>query len=280
MIDLSIIITSWNTSKLLRACLHSLRHLLINPRFEIIVVDNASSDDSVVMIRNEFPQVRLLVNAKNNGYAGGNNQGAAIARGKNILLLGSDTECFENSVETMLNYLLHHDFVGAVSCKLITPEGTLQRSCKRFPTLGNAVATYVSLHALNKRYHMAEFQHDVECEVQQPDATCIMIRKSIIDEIGLFNEKYSILYNDVDLCQRIIASGKKIMFLPNAVVKHHGSQSTKQASKQLRLVMYQNIIDYYTDYVGYYTRFILKPILIVRFILVSRSLLGLKLLFY
>lgn len=267
---LSIIITSWNTKNLLRECLRSIYSFPPKESFEVIVVDNNSVDGSAVMVTTEFPQIKLIRSVINTGYAGGNNLGFRNSSGECILLLGSDTEVHSGTVDTMLNYLEKNVSIGAVSCKILTPSGTIQRSCKRFPTVWNAIAMYCSLHFLNKKYLMSDFDHLSEREIDQPDATCIMMRKTIIGEL-IFDERFTILYNDVDLCQRIKKNGSPIVFLPNASILHHGSQSTKQAPALLRLTMYRNILLYYQLYFGYYTRFILTPILMVRFFIATRS---------
>lgn len=273
---LSIIITSWNTQHLLQACLRSIRSFSPACSFETIVVDNASHDSSVGMVEKEFPNVTLVKNSVNAGYAGGNNIGYKNSHGEYILLLGSDTEVFSNSIQQMIELLDSRQDVGIVSCRLELPNGTLQRSCKRFPTVMNAVAMYCSLHAFNKHYLMFDFDHASEREIDQPDATCIMIRRTAMDR-DIFDERFSILYNDVDLCQRIKRKGWKIVFTPHAKVLHHGSQSTKQAPSHIRLVMYQNILFYYQTYFGMVARMILTPILFIRFLIAGKSLAGISL---
>jgi GT2 family glycosyltransferase len=275
---LSIIITSWNTEKLLHACLHSIKSFLPSVLCEIIVVDNASKDASVAMVEQEFPEVKLIKSKKNSGYAGGNNLGFSYSAGEYILLLGSDTEVFSGTIQTMIDFLDEQRDVGLVSCRLELPNGELQHSCKKFPTVANAIAMYCSLHSLNKKYLMFAFDHTSIKEIDQPDATCVMIRRSVLGD-QIFNEHFSILYNDVDLCQRIKRKGWKIVFIPSAKVIHHGSQSTKQASPNVRLVMYQNILLYYQTYFGVYARIVLAPILAIRHCIATQSFSGLKLLF-
>ena len=275
---LSIIITSWNTEKLLHACLRSIKSFPPSVSCETIVVDNASNDASVAMVEQEFSEVRLFKNKTNTGYAGGNNLGFKNSTGEYILLLGSDTEVFSGTIQTMIDFLDEQKDVGLVSCRLELPNGELQHSCKKFPTVANAIAMYCSLHSLNKEYLMSAFDHSSIRVIDQPDATCVMMRRSVIGE-QIFNEQFSILYNDVDLCQRVKRKGWKIVFIPSAKVIHHGSQSTKQAPPNVRLVMYQNILLYYQTYFGFYARVVLSPILAVRYCIATRSLSGLKLLF-
>ncbi len=275
---LSIIITSWNTRDLLRSSLQSIYRFPPSMPFETIVVDNASHDGSAEMVRDEFPAVQLIKNSVNTGYAQGNNIGFAASKGEFVLLLGSDTEVIEGTIQTMANVLASRPDVGIVSSRLLSPDGSLQYSCKKFPTVGDAVAMYCSLHMLNREYLMWDFKHDVQREVDQPDATAVMIKRTALSDF-IFDERFSILYNDVDLCQRIKQNGWKILFTPDATVIHHGSQSTKQASPEIRLVMYQNILLYYEQYFGRYARMILSPILFVRYAAATGSLKGVSLLY-
>jgi GT2 family glycosyltransferase len=273
---LSIIITSWNTKKLLNACLASIQSYPPKCSFEIVVVDNASADGSAEMVENDFPDVRLIKSSVNTGYAGGNNLGFKHAEGEHILLLGSDTEVFPGTIQTMIDALDAKPQAGIISCRLELPGGELQHSCKRFPSVLNAIAMYSSLHFLNQKYLMSAFDHSNEKEIDQPDATCILIRRSALQDF-IFDERYAILYNDVDLCQRVKRQGWKIIFIPNARVIHHGSQSTKQAPPNVRLVMYQNILLYYQTYFGLTARVLLAPILVLRYCIAARSLRGVSL---
>lgn len=274
----SVIITSWNTQRLLSACLTSLRAYPSTVPMEVIVVDNASSDGSADMVAKDFPEVRLIRSAINTGYAGGNNIGYAAALGEYILLLGSDTEVLPGSLQTLVDLLDGDAGIGIAAGRLEFPDGRLQMSCKQFPTIGNAVAMYCSLNFLNHQYFMSDFAHDTQREVDQPDATCVMIRRAALDGT-IFREQFSILYNDVDLCQRVKRSGWSILFTPASRIIHHGSQSTKQAPPKVRLVMYQNILLYYQTYFGLAARFLLAPILVLRYIAATRDLRGVSLLY-
>ncbi|MFA6468382.1 MAG: glycosyltransferase family 2 protein [Bacteroidota bacterium] len=272
----SVIITSWNTKLLLQTCLQTIRSFPPVVPFETIVVDNGSNDASAAMVEKEFPEVLLIKNAVNTGYAGGNNIGFKRSRGEFVLLLGSDTEMLQETIQRLSDYLDSHPDVGIVSCRLESPDGSLQHSCKQFPSVANAVAMYCSLHFLNKKYLMWDFDHMTEREIDQPDATCVMIRRAALDQ-WIFDERFSILYNDVDLCQRVKRKGWKIVYIPTATIVHHGSQSTKQAPPNVRLVMYQNILLYYQTYFGTAARIALTPILFLRFLIATKSISGITL---
>lgn len=274
----SIIITSWNTRTYLSQTLASLRSAVPPGCAEIIVVDNGSVDGSPAMVASDFPEVRLLRNTRNEGFARANNQGYEISGGTFILLLGSDTLMRERTLETMAAYLDTHPSAGAVSCRLLNPDGTPQMSCRRFPRLRDAVATYLSLHRLARDYTYRDFDFARTQDVDQPAASCLMIRRTVIEATGLFDERYTILYNDVDLCRRIRAAGWSITYLGNAEIVHHGSVSTNQATPEIRLEMYRNILRYYVAGYGWMARLVLTPILLVRLLAVTRSRISFSLL--
>ena len=223
------------------------------------------------MVESSFPGVRLLRNARNEGFARANNQGYGISGGTFILLLGSDTLMRKGTVETMAGYLDAHASAGAVGCRLLNPDGTPQMSCRRFPRLRDAVATYLSLHRLARDYTYGDFDFARTQDVEQPAATCLMIRRSVIEATGLFDERYAILYNDVDLCRRIRAAGWSIWYLGDAEIVHHGCVSTNQATPEIRLEMYRNILRYFTTDNGWIARAVLTPILFVRLLAATHS---------
>ena len=158
---LSIVIVSWNTKELIKSCIESIfDNPLAGYQYEIIVTDNASSDESadfLALLENEN-KIVFIKNEKNLGYAAACNQGMKIAKGKYILLLGSDTIMQSNTLNASVEFLENNTQAAAVGCKLLNPDGTVQNNCKKFPTLRNAFYTYLSLDFLNKDYDMADFK--------------------------------------------------------------------------------------------------------------------------
>ncbi|MEW6741223.1 MAG: glycosyltransferase family 2 protein [Planctomycetota bacterium] len=232
MIKLSIVILSWNTRELLSRCLES---LLAGPRslpFEIIVVDNASTDGSAAMVREIFPEVRLVENERNEGYARGNNIGIRAARGEYVLLLNSDTEVIGPAPEVLVAFLSDHPEYAAASCQLVNPDGTIQRACKRFPTLGTALFYGTLWERLFgptiviRDYFMEDFDHRTSCDVDQPPGACCLVPRRLFDEVGLFDESLWLFYNDVDFCKRLRECGYKIRFIAEERIIHHEGAST------------------------------------------------------
>lgn len=269
---LSVIVVSWNSKSLTAECIESVldtnNEWFTSGEYEFIVIDNGSSDGSLEYLESLGNRIKLIANSLNTGYAHACNLGISKAIGEYILLLGSDTKMTPGTLKICLDFLESNSDAGAAGCRLLNMDGTVQNSCKKFPKLRNAFYTYLSLDFMNKEYDMADFKYDETIEVQQVATTFLMIRKSVLDKCGMFNEKYRILYNDVDLCKRIYGTGSRIYFLPGASVFHHGSHSTKKADYALRKIMYSDIYRYYKDNFGFKAVF-LYPILAFRLFLVS-----------
>ncbi len=267
---LSIVIANWNTRRLIEECLSSIFDTTPRgkPEYEIIVIDNASTDGSREFLRALNDKITLIENDTNAGYAKACNQGMKAARGKYVLLLGSDTLMQPDTLNECVNFLENTSDAGAVACRLINPDGSLQSSLKKFPRLKNAFYTYLSFDKLNRDYDMTDFSYSRTCTVDQAAATFLMIRKDLIESIGWFDESYRILYNDVDLCSRIWQAGKKIYFLHTVSIIHYGSHSTKNADYPLRKIMYSDIYRYYSRHFGFKAKF-LYPILAIRLLIVT-----------
>ena len=132
-----MLVVNWNTSKLLQACLNSIYARTANCQFEVIVIDNASSDDSAAMVKKEFPQVILIENSENRGFAAANNQGMAIARGRYVLLPNPDTIVLDKAIEKTMAFADLHPDVGVVGCQVLKNETKIQCTCFAFPSIGN-----------------------------------------------------------------------------------------------------------------------------------------------
>jgi hypothetical protein len=238
--ELSILIVNWNTRDLLRACLSSIRQN-VSLTHEVIVVDNASQDGSHAMIESEFPEVVLIANDFNAGFAGGNNQAYQKARGEWIWLLNPDTEVLPDAAEKLIEFLKANAQGGAVASALIDArDGHIQRSCRTFPTPGALWAQGSSLARKYPRsqrfgfYKMGHWNMKTAREVDQPMASSFLIRRDAVESIGeLFDEQFPIFFNDVDLCWRLKKAGWQIWYLPEAKVIHWGGAGTSQVRPQM-----------------------------------------------
>ncbi|MFH1710130.1 MAG: glycosyltransferase family 2 protein [bacterium] len=234
MFDLSICIVNWNVKELLNACLVSIYKNTKDISFEVIVVDNNSSDDSVQMVKKDFPQVKLIANKTNAGFTKANNQAIKISQGRYIMLLNPDTEVTDNAMNKMIKFMESRRDCGALGCKLLNTDGTLQRSCRTFPSLEVMLYNALFLDSLLPKsrifgkYFMTWWDFNETREVDQPMGSALMIKKEVLAKVGLFDENIFIWFDEVDLCYRIKKAGWKIYFTPDIQIKHHLSRSFKQ----------------------------------------------------
>lgn len=251
-IHLSVVVLSWNTREILRACLVSLeRDTPCKPR-EIIVVDNGSADGSAQMVAQDFPEVRLIRNPENRLYAEANNQGARAARGNYLCLLNSDTEVRPGALDRLTEFLESHSDYAAIAPKLVNPDGTVQRACRRFPTLleplleSTSLGTFPPGSWLSWWSSMRDFDHRHSRDVAQPPGACLLLHTEEYLALGGLDPSLSLFFNDVDLCLRLWRKGRRIRYLAEAEVMHHQGFSTRAQHARLRnLLWIQNRTTYY-----------------------------------
>lgn len=249
--DLSIIIVNWNVCALLRQTLLSIyKYPPRKSTFEVIVVDNNSQDESVKMLQAEFPQVITIASPKNVGFAAGNNLGLKIAKGKVLLCLNPDTEILPDALDFIPKTFAADPKLGAMGVKLLNPDHTLQPSCKSFPDLDTILWNATSLDTISPnskifgKYNMTWFKHDQEIEVDQPMGAALAVRREVMDQVGMFDERYFMYFDEVDWCYRIKQAGWKIKFFPQVSIIHHWAQSTKQALFKMNKQWYISFYKY------------------------------------
>lgn len=242
--DLSIVIVSYNTQELLRTRLKTLQGA-------VIVVDNASGDGSYEMVKKEFSGVDLIKNRQNVGFARANNQGIQRAKSKYVLLLNTDCEATHRAITESLKFLDSHPEVGCMSCKLVLSDGTIDPACHRgFPSPWASLTYFLGLEKLFPasrifgQYHqgykpMGEI-HDVDCI----SGAFFLVRREVIDEVGLLDEAFFMYGEDIDWCFRIRKAGYRIQFYPHVSVVHKKHQSgLAHADSQLRLNTQKHFYD-------------------------------------
>lgn len=229
----SVVIPSWNTRELLRVCLRHLEASELGAE-QWIVIDNASGDGSADMVAEEFPRAHLVRNQVNEGFARGCNQGIALARGRYVLLLNADTEMAPDALRRMVDFLERHGDYAAAAPRLVHPDGRTQAACQAFPTWRTALFFATPLERWFpenrelRRYFRRDFDHEHDADVEQPPAACLLVRRSVLDELGPFDENLWLFYNDVDLSKRWAKAGWRTRFLAGARVVHHVGASTRQ----------------------------------------------------
>ena len=252
---LSIVIVNWNTTGLLTALLKSISSNAPEFGYEVIVVDNASDDFNVDTFREEFPNVRLIANKQNAGYAKGNNQAFEIASGDYLLLLNPDTEVTNGAIQALVDFMETHEDAAAAGVKLVRPDGRIDSSVRSFPYPGAIAWEFIGLSKIFPksrtfgRYRMTYFSYDEVTEVDQPMGSCLILSKKALGDIGLFDEDFPIFFNEVDWLYRAREKGYKIYFTPDATVIHHGAASTKQVNRRkIRRESHESLIRFYAKH--------------------------------
>lgn len=245
-IALSIVIVNWNTREHLRACLRSIFTHPPNEPFEVWVVDNASSDDSVQMVREQFPQVNLIVNEQNMGYGRANNLALRQAQGEFALILNSDIEVTPHALQALIDFMRQHPEAHAAGGQLLLPDGSIQPSCSERLTLW-AVFCEQSLLAkafprsrLFGGYTLTWWSYDGVREVEQVVGACLMLRRQPDGSFPLLDERYFMYAEDTELCYRIRQRGGRIYYVPHARFKHHLGASSEQESIRTEMVKAYN----------------------------------------
>lgn len=232
--EVSIIIVSWNASDLLAECLESIR--IQKADIAVTVVDNASTDGSVEMVQARFPEVDVVANAVNVGFARANNQCLGEVRGRTVLLLNPDTRLREGAITKMLTFLEAHGDCGALGPKIIQPQGRLRvLSAGRQPSVRTLFNHFFFLSRWSRRRPRLEglnlimgIHDDHPRQVEWLTGACLLIRREVIERVGGLNEQWVMYADDLELCSRIAMAGWELWHVPEALVEHHMGVSHDQ----------------------------------------------------
>ena len=229
---LSVVFLNYNTRDLTRQALSSVLAAAEGLEVEIFVVDNASVDGSADMVAEEFPQVKLIRNAANVGFAAGNNVALRQVTGEYVLLINTDTIVRRDALRTMVEFLDAHPEAGACGCKILDPDGTLQLDSRRgFPTplaafcKMSGLSRFFPKHPLIAHYHMTYLDPEQTAEVEVLSGSCMMVRKAAMDQVGLLDEDYFMYGEDIDWCYRFHQAGWKIYYVPTTSIIHFRGES-------------------------------------------------------
>lgn len=246
MLDLSIIIVNYNTKKLLVDCINSITKDTGELKYEIIVVDNASTDGSIEAIK--MLKVKVIANKENLGFSKANNQGIEISRGKYILLLNSDTLATKDSITKLVEFASNKSEAGVVGARLLNPDKTIQPSCFNFPNLTNTFKEYF----LNRRGTLDKFypKENSPSVVDVVVGAAFLITPQAREMVGLLDERYFMYFEDIAYCRRVFNAGLKVYYLPEAKIVHiHGASGKSNPEQTTRLIASSKI---YHGIVGYY----------------------------
>ncbi len=255
--DLSVCIVNWNTKDLLRGCLGSIYGQQWDSSLEVIVVDNASTDGSAAMVRRELPQVRLIANSENFGFARASNQAFTQAHGRYALVLNSDIAVKPGALDSMVRFMDRHPDAGMIGCELLNPDGSPQRSCWRgFPSLSMALgdALYLWRLAPSLARGPANMRRQTDrrepLEVDHLLGACMMVRREVIAQVGGMNEGLFLFLEDTEWCYRLRANSWKIYYLPSAQMIHFGQGSVHQNPERTLPEQYRNFVWFYRTHAG------------------------------
>lgn len=253
MTDVSIIILSWNTRKMLADCLDAVERFHGAVSIEIIVVDNHSSDDSLAMLRERYPSVRVIANSENVGFARGNNQGVQAACGRYVLLLNSDAFLTEGALPALLAFAEAHPKAGMTGARLVNSDGSFQASFTPIPTLKREFFILSGLGRLLYGSNYPSRGAEVEAGPQRAgyvEGACMLAPREAYLEVGGLDEGYFMYAEDVDLCFAMQRHGWEVWYHPGAVVVHLGGASSKNRKPQREADLYKSRVRFFRKYYG------------------------------
>lgn len=275
---LSILIVSWNVRDLLRRCLMSLRQYpAMGYTQQVMVVDNASADGTPEMLKAEFPEVILIANATNRGFTGGNNDGLAHLQPTErsaadfVLLLNPDTEVTAGALNALLDYAQTHTDVGLVGPQLCYPDGGVQSSRRRFPTLitGLFESTWLQSwlpRAVLNRFYMRDSGDGETVDADWVVGAAMLVRQNVIDQVGGLDEQNFFMYSEeTDWCRRIKQAGWRVVYHPASVVIHYEGQSSGQVSARRMLLFNTSKVRYFAKHHGALSAAIVRAGLLIQF---------------
>jgi GT2 family glycosyltransferase len=265
--DVSVVIVSYNTVKLVDACLRALHSAVGRSSYEVVVADNASSDETVQMLRQQWPTVRVLEMGANLGFARANNRAFAESTGRYVLLLNSDTEPLEGALDELVAFLDTHPGAGVAAPHLLNSDLTDQGTARAFPTPAAALFGRKSWltrmfpgNRWSQRYLVGrQHQGDSPFAVDLVSGACLMVRRDIVSRVGPLDEGFFMYWEDADWCRRIGNAGYGVYCVPAARVIHHEGQSSTGRPARLVWEFHSSVFRYYTKHHTGVAAVLLRP---------------------
>ena len=254
-LDLSIIVVTYNSRRHVRDCLESIQRTAKSIDHEVIVVDNASQDGTPDILRNEFPNVRLIANPENRGFAPGNNQGISQSRGRTILLLNPDTLVLPKTLATLLKEMNQSPETGLLGCRLLNADRSLQQSYGYEVSVRNEIIRKIFINLWeNHRFPpvgwVLRSLHSRKREVDWVKGACMLLRRQVLLDAKLMDETFFMYLEDADLCQRIRQSGWQVRYTPEAEVIHFGGGSVRSNPERSALEYRRSQLHYFKKHLG------------------------------
>jgi GT2 family glycosyltransferase len=254
---ISVVIITFNSHSEISTCLASLHSALASCKAQIIIIDNASSDGTIAVLERQFlslqkkcPNTTLIKNARNIGYTAAINQGLRLCQGRFILLLNPDIILYAHTLSTLLDRF-QDDELGCVAPQLLNADGSVQPSCRRFPRVRDIflelLPSIITSFAFSS-WKMPEFDHKTTREVDQPQGAFLLFRSSVLQQVGLLDERFFMFFSDVDFCRRIRAQGWRILFCAEAKALHFKGRSVQQNKLDMIISSHRSFVDYLIKY--------------------------------
>lgn len=261
VVDMSIVLVCWNNKAYLDPCLKSLYEGGLKSSFDVVVVDNGSTDGSQQMLAEKYPQVKLIQNAGNVGLGKASNQGIEATNGRHVLLLNNDTLVNGTALDVLVEYLDAHPEAGATAGKLLNPDGSFQSGFAPFSTLLEEflIATHIG-ELLWAGYPSHGDSNQVK-ETGWMSSACLLVRRAALDKIGLLDEGYFIYGDEADLQYRLNKAGWKVVFLPNSSIIHFGGRSMDRWKR--RKMVYRGKMMFYKKNYGIVSTLLLRALFFV-----------------
>ena len=262
--DISIIIINWNTRDILHNCLASVYRTIGDIRHEIIVVDNASRDGSAAMLRDEYPQVRIIQNEENRGFGAANNQAMRVMAGRYALLLNSDTVLTESAVYELFSFMENHPNAAMACGQLLNADGSKQNSIAGFPTLLTLLTNMPLLEYLfPKRYPSKRYHYREPIEIDSGIGACLLVRKNTIDEVGMFDERYFFFFEETDWAHQMKQAGWKNFHVPTAFIYHLQGQSIGRDVRS-RIEFYRSRYQFFRKWKSHPCFILVSAVIVIR----------------
>jgi GT2 family glycosyltransferase len=266
--DLIISIVSYNSLNFLRECLDS---ILKNPpelNYEIIVFDNASHDGSAEFVKNNYPEVTLIANNKNVGFAAANNRAIERSYSKYILFLNSDCMIYEKSLDILADFMESHPGIGITGPKITNNDGTIQLSCRRFPSMFNAAAHTILTdifpgNPFSKKYKLTDIDRDEPLKVDWVSGSCMIIRRKALEDTGILDERYFMYVEDLDICYRMWQKNWEVYYDPKARIMHHIAGSSGRGKIKSSFRMQRSVFYFFWKNYRKNWRIVLIPLLVL-----------------
>lgn len=254
LLDLTIIIPNYNTRDLWRQCLSSIYEHTTGITFEVICIDDNSSDGSAEMVASEFPSAILIRNKVGQMYSRNNNLGMKMSRARYACLLNSDTKITENAFLALVNFMDSHPDAAACTPKFLNPDGSIQSSVRGFPGFLTLILQGLNWHKLfpngivSKEYYASNLDYSLEQPIQAVASTALVLRRSTWESAGMLDERFPLFQVDLAYCYMLMKKNYKLYYTPSAEVIHYGSQSVNQIPVKSIRAMHKGFHDFNQNY--------------------------------